>query len=110
MFPAAIFTREIKSSKIAFAEDIMGLDVSISSLEKLLKSYKDQRIAKTAVYEFKPKKMGDVGRNTKLTPSLRSQYTKMIEKYACSFRALTAETCFDEFRRMFALRATTCAT
>lgn len=31
----------------------MGLHVSISSLEKLLKSYKDQRMAKTAVYEFK---------------------------------------------------------
>ena len=39
VFPAAIFTREIKSSTIAFAETIMGLHVSISSLEKLLKSY-----------------------------------------------------------------------
>ena len=39
IFPAAIFTREIKSSTIAFAETIMGLHVSISSLEKLLKSY-----------------------------------------------------------------------
>ena len=41
VFPAAIFTREIKSSTIAFAETIMGLhvNVSISSLEKLLKSY-----------------------------------------------------------------------
>ena len=38
-FPAAIFAREIKSSTIAFAETIMGLHVSISSLEKLLKSY-----------------------------------------------------------------------
>ena len=60
MFPAAIFTREIKSSTRAFAEDKMGLLVSVYSLEKLLKSYKykDQRIAKTAVptyilYEFK---------------------------------------------------------
>ena len=39
VFPAAIFAREIKSSAIAFAETIMGLHVSISSLEKLLKSY-----------------------------------------------------------------------
>ena len=39
VFPAAIFAREIKSSTIAFAETIMGLHVSISSLEKLLKSY-----------------------------------------------------------------------
>ena len=30
VFPAAIFTREIKSSTIAFAETIMGLHVSIS--------------------------------------------------------------------------------
>ena len=34
VFPAAIFTREIKSSTIAFAEETMGLHVSISSLEK----------------------------------------------------------------------------
>ena len=68
-FPAAIFAREIKSSAIAFAETIMGLHVSVSSLEKLLKSYKDQRIAKTAVYELKSEKMGNVGRNTKLAPS-----------------------------------------
>ena len=100
VFPAAIFAREIKSSAIAFAETIMGLHVSVSSLEKLLKSYKDQRIAKTAVYKFKSEKMGDVGRNTKLTPSLRSQYTKIIEKYDCSFRALTAETCFDELMKL----------
>ena len=92
-FPAAIFAREIKSSAIAFAETIMGLHVSASSLEKLLKNCKDQRIAKTAVYEFKFEKMGDVGRNTKLTPSSRSQYTKIIEKRASSFRASTAETC-----------------
>ena len=48
VFPAAIFTREIKSSTRAFAEDKMGLLVSVYSLEKLLKSYKykDQRIAK----------------------------------------------------------------
>ena len=39
VFPAAIFTMEIKSSAIAFAETIMGLHASISSLEKLLKSY-----------------------------------------------------------------------
>ena len=51
-FPAAIFAREIKSSAIAFAETIMGLHVSASSLEKLLKNCKDQRIAKTAVYKF----------------------------------------------------------
>ena len=57
-------------------------------------------MAKTAVYEFKSKKLGNVGRNTKLTPSLRSQYTKIIEKYACSFRALTAETCFDELMKL----------
>ena len=72
VFPAAIFTREIKSSTIAFAKETMGLHVSISSLEKLLKSYKDQRMAKTAVYDFKPKKLGNVGRNTKLTPSIGS--------------------------------------
>ena len=34
VFPAAIFTREIKSSTIAFAKETMGLHVSISSLEK----------------------------------------------------------------------------
>ena len=39
VFSAAIFAREIKSSTTAFAETIMGLHVSISSLEKLLKSY-----------------------------------------------------------------------
>ena len=79
VFPAATFAREIKSSAIAFAETIMGLHASISSLEQLLKSYEDQRMAKTAVYEFKSKKLGDVGRNTKLTPSLRSQYMKIID-------------------------------
>ena len=34
VFPAAIFTTEIKSSTIAFAKETMGLHVSISSLEK----------------------------------------------------------------------------
>ena len=52
-FPEAIFAREIKSSTIAFAKDIMGLHVSVSSLEKLLKSYKDQRIAKTQDYRLR---------------------------------------------------------
>ena len=45
--PAAKFAREIKSSAIAFAEETMGLTltlhVSASSLEKLLKSYKLRR-------------------------------------------------------------------
>ena len=41
--PAAKFAREIKSSAIAFAEETMGLHVSASSLEKLLKSYKLRR-------------------------------------------------------------------
>ena len=59
VFPEAIFTREIKSSTIAFAKEIMGINVSISLLERLLKSYKDQRKAKTAVYEFKSKKLGN---------------------------------------------------
>ena len=53
VFPAAIFTREIKSSARAFAEDKMGLLVSVYSLEKLLKSYKDQRIAKTQDYRLR---------------------------------------------------------
>ena len=100
VFPAAIFTREIKSSTIAFAKETMGIHVSVSLLERLLKSYKDQRREKTAVYEFKSKKLGNVGRNTKLTPSLRSQYTLIIEKYAYSFRTLTAETCFDELKKL----------
>ena len=41
--PAAIFAREIKSSTIAFSETITGLHASISSLEKLLKSYFEAR-------------------------------------------------------------------
>ena len=35
VFPAAIFTREIKSSTIAFAKETMGIHVSISLLERL---------------------------------------------------------------------------
>ena len=35
-FPAAIFTREIKSSTIAFAKETMRIHVSVSLLERLL--------------------------------------------------------------------------
>ena len=47
-------------------------------------------------FDFKPKKVGNVGRNTKFTPPLRAQYVTTIDKYAFSFRTLTAETLFDE--------------
>ena len=37
--------------------------MSISSLERPLKSWKDQREAKVADFDFKPKKVGNVGQN-----------------------------------------------
>ena len=75
-------TRDVKIKTIAFANDVMGLEASVSLLEKLLKNWKDQRKAKAAVYDFSRKKEGDVGRKTKLTPSLRAEYIKKIESFS----------------------------
>ena len=50
-----------------------------------------RREDKVAVYDFKPKKGGSVGRKMKLTPSLRGEHVKTIEKCAFTFRAFTAE-------------------
>ena len=96
VFPGAKVTRDVKIKTIAFAKDIMGLEVSVSLLEKLLKTWKDQRKAKVAVSDFKHKKEGDVGRKSKLAPSSRAEYVKIIEKYSFTFRILTAETLFEE--------------
>ena len=51
-FPDAKFTRDVKIKTIVFANDVMGLEASVSLLEKLLKNWKDQRKAKVAVYDF----------------------------------------------------------
>ena len=48
-FPDAKLTRDVKIKTIAFANDVMGLEVSVSLLEKLLKNWKGQRKAKVAV-------------------------------------------------------------
>ena len=54
-----------------------------------------------AVYDFNPKKGGNDGRKAKLTPSLRRERVKIrIEKRAFTFRALTAETLFDELEKL----------
>ena len=53
-----------------------------------------------AVYDFKPKKRGSVGRKAKLTPSLRGERVKTIEKCALTLRALTAETPFSELEKL----------
>ena len=43
VFPDAKLTREIKLKTIEYAKDIMGLEVHMSSLEKLLKTWKEGR-------------------------------------------------------------------
>ena len=100
VFPEAKLTREVKLKTIGYANDVMGLEVCMSLLEKLHKTWKDQRKDQVAVYDFKPRKGGIVGRKTKLTPSLRAKYVEIIEKYAFTFRTLTAETLFDELEKL----------
>ena len=53
-----------------------------------------------AVYDFKSKKGGGVGRKTRLNPSLRGEHVKIIEEYAFTFRTLTAETLFNELEKL----------
>ena len=92
-FPDAKLTREVKLKTTEYAKDIMELEVCMSLLERLLKTWKDQREDKMTVYDFKPKKGGNVARKTKLTLSLR-------EKYAFTSRTLTTETLFDELKKL----------
>ena len=99
-FPDAKLTREIKPKTIEYAKDIMGSEVQMSSLEKLFKTWRDQREDEVAVYDFKSKKGGGVGRKTRLNPSLRGEHVKIIEEYAITFRTLTAETLFNELERL----------
>ena len=43
VFPEAKLTREVKLKTIGYANDVMGLEVCMSLLEKLHKTWKDQR-------------------------------------------------------------------
>ena len=98
-----IFAREIKSSAIAFAETIMGLHASISSLKKLLKSYFEAQRSEDGEdcsIWIQIEEVGQRGSKCEAHAVINSQCTKMIEKCACSFRALTAETCFDELTKL----------
>ena len=71
VFPEAKLTREVKLKTIGYANDVMGLEVCMSLLEKLHKTWKDQRKDEVAVYDFEPRKGSVVGRKTKLTACRR---------------------------------------
>ena len=84
-------TNDAKEKVIDHSKISVGLDWSKSVVERIHKSWNDQREAKVAISDFKPKGEGNVGRNSKFASSFEAKFVIFIEKHAYSFRTLTKQ-------------------